>query len=36
MCKIPKDKAFLKELLIPALSSVEKLCAVWDDLNADV
>ena len=35
MDDLPKDKAFLRELLIPTLSSVEKLCAVWDDLSTE-
>jgi hypothetical protein len=35
MDDLPKDKAFLRELLIPTLSSVEKLCAVWDGLNIE-
>lgn len=35
MSNFPKDKLFLKELLIPTLSSVDKLCSVWDDLSIE-
>lgn len=35
MSNFPKDKLFLKELLIPTLGSVDKLCAVWDDLSTE-
>ncbi len=35
MSNFPKDKLFLKELLIPTLSSVDKLCSVWDGLSTE-
>jgi hypothetical protein len=35
MSNFPKDRLFLKELLIPTLGSVDKLCSAWDGLNIE-